>query len=64
VNWMHLAQDREQCCCEHGNELSDFVKDVEFVGWLNDSASQEGFCSMKLVSSALCNVSSWRNIIK
>jgi hypothetical protein len=28
VNWLHLAQDREQViCCEHGNEPSCSIKD-------------------------------------
>jgi len=22
VDWIRLAQDREKCCCEHGNEPS------------------------------------------
>jgi hypothetical protein len=37
--------------CEHGNELSVSTKGGEFLDWLSVlSASQEGLCSMELVS--------------
>jgi hypothetical protein len=37
VDWVLLAQDRD--CCEHGNELSGFIKvgvEGEFLDKLND----------------------------
>jgi hypothetical protein len=34
VNWMNLAQDRDQC--EHGNEPSGSIKGREFLDWLSD----------------------------
>jgi hypothetical protein len=37
--------------CEHSNELSGSIKGGEFLDWLSDLlASQEGLCSMELVS--------------
>jgi hypothetical protein len=37
--------------CEHGNEPSGSIKCVEFLDYLNVLlASQEGLCSMELVS--------------
>jgi hypothetical protein len=37
--------------CEHGNELSGYIKCGEFLDWLSVFlASQEGLCSMELVS--------------
>jgi hypothetical protein len=34
VDWMHLAQDRDQWggSCEHGRELSGSIKGGEFLG--------------------------------
>jgi hypothetical protein len=26
MDWIDLAQDRDQCSCEHGNELSGSIK--------------------------------------
>jgi hypothetical protein len=40
--------------CEHGNEPSCSIKFGEFLDYLSVlSASQEGLCSMELVSSVL-----------
>jgi hypothetical protein len=37
--------------CEYGNELSGLIKCEEFLDWLSVLlASQEGLCSMELVS--------------
>jgi len=43
--------------CEHGDELSGSIKCGEFLDSLqNQLASQEGLCSMELVSVYLYNV--------
>jgi hypothetical protein len=41
-------------CCEHGNEPSVSIKCGEFLDWLSILVtSQEGLCSMELVSPNL-----------
>jgi len=37
-------------CCEYGNEPVGFIKGEEFLDQLSDLSSQEGLCSMQLVS--------------
>jgi hypothetical protein len=34
MDWIHLAQDKDQCSCEHDNELSGSMKCWKFLGWL------------------------------
>jgi hypothetical protein len=42
--------------CEHGDEPSGSIKCGEFPDYLSvHSASQEGLCSMELVSSVFCD---------
>jgi hypothetical protein len=52
MDWIHLAQDRQVAgSCEHGNEPSGSIKCGEFLDYLSLLlASQEGLCSMELVS--------------
>jgi hypothetical protein len=40
--------------CEHGNETSGSIKGREFLGYLSELlASQEGLCSMELITQEL-----------
>jgi hypothetical protein len=31
VDWMHLTQDRDEGCCEYGNEPMSCIKGGEFL---------------------------------
>jgi hypothetical protein len=33
MDWIDLAQDMDQCCCEHGNEPSGSVKCWDALEW-------------------------------
>jgi hypothetical protein len=36
VNWIHLAQDREKCFCENGNELPSSIQIGQFFEQLRN----------------------------
>jgi hypothetical protein len=36
VEWIYLAQNRDQGSCEHGNEPQGPIKDVEFLDLVSD----------------------------
>jgi hypothetical protein len=53
VEWIHLAQDRDQVAdfCEHSNELFGFHKRQEIILLAELLlATHEGLCSVKLVA--------------
>jgi hypothetical protein len=33
VDWINLAQNKDQCSFEHGNELSGSINDSEFLDY-------------------------------
>jgi hypothetical protein len=36
VDWIHLAQNKTQICCEHGYEPSGFIKGGEILKQFSD----------------------------
>jgi hypothetical protein len=50
VDWVLLRVGNVAGPCEHDNKPSGFIKGEKLVQYLSDLVSQEGICSIELVS--------------
>jgi hypothetical protein len=50
VDWIHLTQNKDQLLAPVNRKMEIFIKGGEFLLAVCLLASQEGFCSIELVS--------------